>query len=184
MLDSSGDFCRVFPKCDGEKSAQDVGWTLLRDGQKERCRDGQKSSCRSNVLSLRRLSSPSPHPLFTTLRMYAFTTPLLLALLPWPALADPPNHANSTVPYTLPATAKYDYSEVLHKVGNIVLNDRIMIGGADVFVSSLSYSTIHNGLASSLPTAVSPGADTAAFSVPDGEARTSLVGITRLRTPW
>lgn len=29
---------------------------------------------------------------------------------------DPPNHATSTVPYNLPATAKYDYSEVLHKV--------------------------------------------------------------------
>ncbi|KAG8974973.1 hypothetical protein FRC05_006650 [Tulasnella sp. 425] len=28
---------------------------------------------------------------------------------------DPPNLANSTVPYTLPATAKYDYAEVLHK---------------------------------------------------------------------
>ncbi|KAG8956487.1 hypothetical protein FRC00_004866 [Tulasnella sp. 408] len=28
---------------------------------------------------------------------------------------DPPNHAASTVPYDLPATAKYDYAEVLHK---------------------------------------------------------------------
>ena len=28
---------------------------------------------------------------------------------------NPPNFANSTVPYDLPGSAKYDYSEVLHK---------------------------------------------------------------------
>ncbi|CCO26481.1 similar to beta-1,4-endoglucanase [Rhizoctonia solani AG-1 IB] len=41
-----------------------------------------------------------------------------LAALPRLALAaeqDPPNHANSTVPYTTPSTPKYNYAEVIHK---------------------------------------------------------------------
>ncbi|KAG9104462.1 hypothetical protein FRC06_002118 [Ceratobasidium sp. 370] len=44
----------------------------------------------------------------------------LHALVIWPAAfgqaeQDPPNHANSTVPYTTPSTPKYNYAEVLHK---------------------------------------------------------------------
>ncbi|GAB1520078.1 hypothetical protein RhiTH_003151 [Rhizoctonia solani] len=41
-----------------------------------------------------------------------------LAALPRFALAaehDPPNHANSTVPYTISSTPKYNYAEVIHK---------------------------------------------------------------------
>ncbi|QRV87627.1 endoglucanase [Ceratobasidium sp. AG-Ba] len=42
------------------------------------------------------------------------------ALALWPAAfaqdpEDPPNHANSTVPYTTPSTPKYNYAEVIHK---------------------------------------------------------------------
>ena len=44
----------------------------------------------------------------------------LQALAIWPAALgaeeDPPNHANSTVPYTVPSSAKYNYAEVIHKV--------------------------------------------------------------------
>ncbi|QRV72758.1 endoglucanase [Ceratobasidium sp. AG-Ba] len=42
------------------------------------------------------------------------------ALALWPAAfaqdpEDPPNHANSTVPYATPSTPKYNYAEVIHK---------------------------------------------------------------------
>ncbi|KAF8607613.1 Six-hairpin glycosidase [Ceratobasidium sp. AG-I] len=44
---------------------------------------------------------------------------LALQALVWPAAfgaeEDPPNHANSTVPYTVPSSSKYNYAEVIHK---------------------------------------------------------------------
>ncbi|KAG8966290.1 hypothetical protein FRC03_012192 [Tulasnella sp. 419] len=58
---------------------------------------------------------------------------------------DPPNHANSTVPYDLPKTAKYDYAEVLHKSflfyhsqrsGKLGPNRRLAWRGDSCFVCS------------------------------------------------
>lgn len=48
-------------------------------------------------------------------RVLASST-LVLHLLGVALAQDPPNHADSTVPYTLPSTPKYDYAEVIHKV--------------------------------------------------------------------
>ncbi|KAG9078688.1 hypothetical protein FS749_009252, partial [Ceratobasidium sp. UAMH 11750] len=49
--------------------------------------------------------------------MVRLTTLALYALAIWPAALgqNPPNHANSTVPYTTPPSPKYNYAEVLHK---------------------------------------------------------------------
>lgn len=58
---------------------------------------------------------------------------------------DPPNHAASTVSYDLPATAKYDYAEVLHKSllfyhaqrsGKLGPNRRLAWRGDSCFVCS------------------------------------------------
>lgn len=46
----------------------------------------------------------------------AFLALQAVILLPTVFAQDPPNYANSTVPYTIPSKAKYDYAEVLHKV--------------------------------------------------------------------
>lgn len=64
-----------------------------------------------------------PSHLFPSLRLVMTRLVALLtlqALAVWPvafgAEEDPPNHANSTVPYTVPSSAKYNYAEVIHKV--------------------------------------------------------------------
>lgn len=53
-------------------------------------------------------------------RVLAAST-LFLRLLGVALAQDPPNHADSNVPYTLPTTAKYDYAEVIHKVSPLRL---------------------------------------------------------------
>lgn len=54
---------------------------------------------------------------------------------------DPPNLANSTVSYSLPSTAKYDYAEVLHKVRVCSSSSRLIVEfiGTGLIFSRLGY---------------------------------------------
>jgi hypothetical protein len=68
---------------------------------------------------LQAFCSPALPPYRLMTRLLPILALQALAALPRLALAaeqDPPNHANSTVPYTTPSTPKYNYAEVIHKV--------------------------------------------------------------------
>lgn len=108
---------------------------------------------------------------------------ILLLIVPPAVLADPPNHAASVVPYDLPATAKYDYSEALHKVSTQKWwwnSSRMLIS----VLRSRYYFIMLNAPANSQTTVAWRGGATAVFNALAGGAKISRVVTTKQRTQW